>query len=164
MAYRKTAVTPVHSYWSYCSLALCHRYRIHCIGILTTLRLRQNWHHFADGIFKCIFLIENIWISITISLKFVSKGRINNIPALVQIMVWCSGDKPFIEPMMVRLPTHICVTRLQWFKTLRSEQNGTHFVDVILKLHFLHWLVIWFRFKCCLFLRIQLTTTQHWFR
>ena len=39
----------------------------------------------ADNIFKCIFLNENVWISINISLKFVPKGPINNIPALVQI-------------------------------------------------------------------------------
>ena len=26
------------------------------------------------------------------------------------------GDKPLSEPMMVRLPTHICVTRPQWVK------------------------------------------------
>ena len=48
-------------------------------------------------------------------LKFVPKGPINNIPALVQIMAWRRpGDKPLSEPMMVRLPTHICVTRPQW--------------------------------------------------
>ena len=42
-------------------------------------------------------------------------GPINNIPALVQIMAWRrSGDKAFSEPMMVNLPTHICVTRPQW--------------------------------------------------
>ena len=30
-------------------------------------------------------------------------------------MAWCQpGDKPLSEPMMVRLPTHICVTRSQW--------------------------------------------------
>ena len=51
-----------------------------------TLRARQNGHHFADNIFKCILLNENVWISIKISLKFVPKGLINNIPALVQIM------------------------------------------------------------------------------
>ena len=46
------------------------------------------------------------------------KGPINNIPALVQIMAWRRpGDKPLSEPMMVRLPTHICDTRPQWVKT-----------------------------------------------
>ena len=82
---------------------------------INTLRLRQNGRHFPDDIFKWIFLNENIWISIDISLKFVSKGRINNIPALVQIMAWrWQGDKPFSVTMMVSLLTHICVARPQW--------------------------------------------------
>ena len=37
---------------------------------------------------KCIFFNENVWISIKISLKYVPKGPINNIPPLVQIMAW----------------------------------------------------------------------------
>ena len=82
---------------------------------INTLRPGQNWRHFADDIFKCIFLNENVWIPIKISLKFVPKGPINNIPALVQIMAWHQpGGKPLSEPMMGRLPTHICVTRPQW--------------------------------------------------
>ena len=44
--------------------------------------------HFTD-LFKCIFLNENVWITTKISLKFVPKIPINNIPALVQIMAWC---------------------------------------------------------------------------
>ena len=67
--------------------------------------------------FKRIFLNENVRISIRFSLKFYPKSPINNIPALVQIMAWCrSGDKPLSEPVMVRLPTHICVTRPQRVK------------------------------------------------
>ena len=82
---------------------------------INTLRPRQNGHHFPDDIFKYIFFNENVWIAIKIPLKFVPNGQINNIPALVQIMAWCRpGDKPVSEPMMVRLPTHICVTRPQW--------------------------------------------------
>ena len=68
-------------------------------------------------IFKCIFLNENIWISIQFSPKFVPKGPINNIPALVKIMAWRRlGDKPLSELMMVSLLTHICVTRPKWVK------------------------------------------------
>ena len=48
--------------------------------------LLQNGCHFPDNIFKCIFLNENVWISIKILLKFVPKGPINNMAALVQIM------------------------------------------------------------------------------
>ena len=82
---------------------------------VNTLRPRHNGRHFTDDIFKCIFLNENIWILIKISLKFVPNGPNNYIPALVQIMAWrWPGDKPLSEPMMVKLLTHICVTRPQW--------------------------------------------------
>ena len=83
--------------------------------LVNTLRPRQNGRHFPDDIFKCIFLNENTSISIKISLRFVHKGPINNIPAMVRMMAWRRiGDKPLSEPMMVSLPTHICVTRPQW--------------------------------------------------
>ena len=82
---------------------------------INSLRQRPNRRHFADDIFKCIFENENEWISPRIPLKFVPRVRINNIPALVQIMAWRRpGDKPLSEPMMVSLLTHICVTRPQW--------------------------------------------------
>ena len=68
---------------------------IHCRSTLhvwfqaiSSLRPIQNERHFADDIFKCIFFNENVWISIQISLKFVPKGPINNIPALIRIMAW----------------------------------------------------------------------------
>ena len=85
------------------------------VSAVNTLRPRQNCRHFADDIFNSIFLNENVWMPITISLKFVPKDPINNISALVQIMAWRRpGDKPLSEPMMVTLLTHICVTRPQW--------------------------------------------------
>ena len=71
----------------------------YCLHV-NTLRPRQHGRHFADDTFKRIFMNENDTISAKISLKFVPKGPINNIPALVQIMAW-------------RL-THICVARPQW--------------------------------------------------
>ena len=87
------------------------------IKSVNTLRPRQNGRYFAEDIYKCIFLTENVWILINISLKLVPKGQINNIPALVQIMPWRRpGDKPLSEPMMLSLLTHICVTRPQWVK------------------------------------------------
>ena len=96
------------------------------LGLINTLRPRQNGRHLPDDIFKCISLNENVWISIEISLKFVRKGSINNIPALVQIMAWRRpGDKPLSEPMIVRLPTHICVTRPQ------RVNNMTGFVQIM---------------------------------
>ena len=89
--------------------------------IFDSFRPRQNRRHFADDIFKCILLNENVWISINISLKFVPKGLINNIPSLVQIMAWRRpGDKPLSEPMMVNLLTHISVTRPQWVNDVHN--------------------------------------------
>ena len=93
------------------------------IGI-NTLRPRQNGRHFADDIFKCISLNENVWIPIKIPMKFVSNGPINNTPALVEIMAWRRpGDKPLSEPMIVSLPTHICVTRPQWVNAMSRETD-----------------------------------------
>ena len=69
---------------------------------INTLRPRQN-----GRLFFCI--------PIKISLKFVPKGPLNNIPSLVQIMAWRRpGAKPLSEPMMVSLTTHIYITRPQW--------------------------------------------------
>ena len=98
-----------------CQKICTGKYKGANLNSINTLRPRQNGRHFADDIFKCIFSNENISNSINISLKFVPQGRINNIPALVQIMAWRRlGDKPLSEPMMVSLLTHICVTRSQW--------------------------------------------------
>ena len=108
--------TPLLMHWTYIFLALNHgnedpslhvwthdwECNLNNNAFINTLRLRQNGRHFTDNIFKCISLNENIWILIYISLNFVPKGQINNIPSLVQIMAWClSGNKPLSEPMMV---------------------------------------------------------------
>ena len=98
---------------------------------LNTLRPRQNGRHFADDIFKCIFLNENVWIPIEISLTLVSKGSIHNNPALFQIMVWRRpGD-------MVSSLTHICVTRPHWVNSPKLSQpqhrNGDNNLQNILK-------------------------------
>ena len=84
----------------------------HCIDLIlmeysrsstrrvNTLKPRQNGCHFPDDIFKSIFLNENVWILIEISLKFVPKCPIINIPALGQIMAWRrTGNMPLSEPM-----------------------------------------------------------------
>ena len=85
------------------------------------MRPRQDGRRFPDDMFKWIFLNENVYILIQISLKFVLNGPINNIPALVQIMAWRRpGDNPLFEPMMVSLLTHLCVTRPQWVNVLQG--------------------------------------------
>ena len=94
--------------------------------IVLTL-LRQNDPLFADGIFKRIFLNENICILVKISLNFVPKGPIDNMSALVQIMAWIwTCDKPLSEPMMISSLTYIyiyiCISQPQWVTTSTAER------------------------------------------
>ena len=80
-----------------------------------TLRPRQMAAIFQTRFWNAFHFNENMWIFIKMSLKFVLKGPINNISAMVQIMTWRRpGDKPLFEPMLVNILTHICVTWPQW--------------------------------------------------
>ena len=91
---------------------------------VNTPRQKRNGH-FGDDILKCIFFNENVWIMIKITLKFVPKCPINNIPALIQTMAWHRpGDKPLSESMMVSLPMHICITRPQWVENVSFWGQG----------------------------------------
>ena len=106
---------------------------------INTLRPRQNGRHFADDTFKCIFLKENVRISIKISLNFVPKSPIDNIPALFQIMAWRRpGDKPLSEAMIVSLLTHICVAWPQWVKPPEcvSEINVCKMAAILCEIEF----------------------------
>ena len=109
-------------------------------GNTNTLRPRQNGRYFADDTFKRIFLKENVRISITISLKFVPKSPIDNIPTLFRIMAWRRpGDKPLSEAMMVSLLTHICVARPQWVKRTVTLND---ICQLILCIFFRGWVAI----------------------
>ena len=88
---------------------------------VNTLRLGQNYHHFTENIFKCIFSNEDVWISLKISLKFVPKTSINNIQA-----------KPLSEPVLLISPTHKCVTGPQWVKAKALERYDGNSKYVIL--------------------------------
>ena len=99
---------------------VCCLFSKHATGL--TQWGRDKWTPFRRRHFQMHFLEWKFWIPIKISLKFVSKVPINNIPALVQIMAWRrSGAKPLSEPMMVSLLTHICVTRPQWVNKQGSD-------------------------------------------
>ena len=106
---------------------------------VNSLRPRRNGCYNADDIFNCIFLKENVWIPTITSLKFVPKGPINNIPALVQIMAWrCPGDKPVSEPMLIFVLMHICVTRPQWVND-GTLDNKHCLPDNLILLVISHW-------------------------
>ena len=71
--------------------------------LLTHLPLDKKAVILADDNFKCIFLNENDRILIQIALKFVPRSPIEDMPALVQVMDWCStGDKPLTELMLTQ--------------------------------------------------------------
>ena len=58
------------------------KYSILSIRMVNSSPPGQNGGHFADGIFRCIFLNEKLCILIQISLKIVPKGSVDNNPAL----------------------------------------------------------------------------------
>ena len=109
---------------------------------VNTLGPRKNCWHFADNIF--IFLNENVWILIKISLNFAPMVWINDIPALVQIMAWHQpGDEPLSEPMMVSLLMLICITRPQWVNCAYIGSNSS----IILVSHCTIWLILFYLFS-----------------
>ena len=88
---------------------------------INTSSWTQNGCHLADNIFKIIFLNEKKThcVLIEMSLKYVTKGAINNKPALVQMMAWHrTGDKPLSEPMTADVYWCIYVIWLQWDNVL----------------------------------------------
>ena len=123
--------------WSKCHYNLWIIYIIHWKSWIT----HWGWDKMA-AIFQYIFLQwKHVIFFIKISLKFVPKGLINNIPSLVQIMAWCRpGDKPLSEPVMVSLLMHICVTQPQWVKWIKliafvyhssPMNNGTYIANTV---------------------------------
>ena len=94
--------------------------------MFNTLKPRKKWTPFRRPHFqahwhewKCMNLDKISW-------KFALRGPINDIQASVHIMAWRRpGDKLLSEPMMISLPTQICVTWPQWITELNIEQ-GTY--------------------------------------
>ena len=86
----------------------CYRYWymtkfVACVLIITHPPLHKMAANFADDNFRCIFVNGKFLILVKISQKFVSKGPIDNSPALVHIMAWHRiGDKPSPQPMLIR--------------------------------------------------------------
>ena len=137
MIYNKSPLVRIMDWHWSCYKPLSEPMLVYLTDTLNTLRLRRNGRQFADDMFKCIFLIENVWIPIEISLKFVPKGSIVNNPALFQIMAWRRpGDKPLSETIMVSSLTHICVTRPHWVNWYMSHSASMN--SFLLKIWLCH--------------------------
>ena len=66
--------------------------------------LEQNGRHFADDVFKYIFVNEKFCIVSQISLEFVPCGPIVKNSALVQVMAWRrTGNNSLPEPILIQL-------------------------------------------------------------
>ena len=97
------------------------------IPLFNTLRARQ-----MDAISQTPFSNAFSWMKMfEYRLKFhwslFFRVQLINILALVQIMAWRRpGDKPLSEPMVVSLPTHICVARPQWVNIAATSPRGQY--------------------------------------
>ena len=72
--YKKIQFNAIQFLYPLLSTTWQHSYvpvRINWKHILQHIEAETNGRHFAEDIFKCIFLNENVWIRIKISLKFV---------------------------------------------------------------------------------------------
>ena len=124
-------ISVINYYWSeyILQLWLCHKIPLqkHQQYPMLTHWSRDNMAAISQTTLSSAFFVnENVIISIKISLKFVPKGPINNIPTLVQIMAWRrSGDKPLSEQMMVSLLMHICITQPQWVNSLAFKRHSS---------------------------------------
>ena len=87
------------------------------VYFINTLRPRQNGRNFPDNIPKYIFVNENMWISINISLNFVPKGGSHNIP--------------FSEPWV---PTAVLLIRLFWERYSVTHIFHTYITDSCIEL------------------------------
>ena len=72
-----------------------------------------KWRHFADDIFRCIFVNAKFCILIKISLKFVPKGPIYNNPKLDLIMAW-RRTSHYLSQCWPDSSRHICRSRERW--------------------------------------------------
>ena len=119
--------------------------RQHWVNIL---RPRQNGCQFPAHSFKCIFLNENMYISINISLKFVPKGPIDNMPALVQIKARRRPRRQAIiwtnDCLFTMVPTDLekclnlnAVLKSAWFFNL--PWKGEIFLEKCLKMTLWSW-------------------------
>ena len=72
--------------------------------LINTSKPARYYCLITAGTIKVISLYLHLRILIKISVKFVTKGPINDMLALVQIMAWCrKGVKPLSKPMATLL-------------------------------------------------------------
>ena len=129
---------------------------------------KKNGAHFIDNIFKFMFSNKNC-IFIQMQLKFIAMGLINYKSPMDHDIIIAShytGDKPFIWTYDGLI--HWCIKVSLGFRQLTHW--GRDQMDAISQTTFLSafsWMKMFefrFKFHWSVFLMVQLTIFQHWFR
>ena len=94
----------------------------YCMAQVNSLSPRQNCHHFADDIFKCIFVSKNIWIHLRFHWSLFIRFE---LPVFQHwFRLWLDADKAtshYLNNWWFTLLTHTCVTWPQWVKIHVSD-------------------------------------------
>ena len=115
-------------------------------AVNNTFRPRHSGRHFADDVFKCIFLKKMLEFRLKIQWRLFPRIQITTNLALVRIMAWRrSGDRSLSEPMMCYLTGAY----------MRHSALMSYHIEAWTK---------WPQFQRNLFPIVQFTTSQHWFR
>ena len=93
-----------------------HHTAVFCFR-LNSFPPRQNGYHFADDIFKRIFLNENVSVSIQFSVKFGPKGPLNQ-HWFRSWLVACSARSHYLGQWCQISLTHKSSTRGRWVKVI----------------------------------------------
>ena len=176
-----TLITLCHLHWDPCWYQ-SRWYRTFllqydCRPSLTQIYHQLLTHWGRDAIWQITFSNEFSWMTMN---EFRLGFHRINIPALIQIYAWHRpGDKTLSVPILVRLPTRICVTWSQLFKiwisyyshgfmrdtvinTLRPWQYCLHFIDDIFKcISWMKMYEFWFRFHFSWLLGSNITIFQN---
>ena len=121
--------------------------------------------HLRDIIFNLIFIKEFLQTAENL-VRYTSKDLIKQKSKLVSVLAeWPKGNKPL--PIMTKL-SETMISCLTWSHELTHlpQNKMAAFSQTIFSDTFL-WMksyVLWLKFHWNLFLRVQLTTTQHWSR
>ena len=120
--------------WYWCDIDILLLFSSLAVIWINTLRPRQNGPHFTDDLFKYIFLNENVWILIKISLKFVHKGPIDNMHIgsdkgmaanRRQAIIW-TNDGLVYWRIYASLGLNELITSVLWFSMISMTLCNLH--------------------------------------
>ena len=176
MAQSKTAVTPLLTHWSYCSLALSQRYEDGVLWDLCNRSIVASWYHTSaelvtsfvrlgpDGtsvMFQMLCSMKQQFAVLLSDIGFISEGLTTR--AMERHGRYGTDGVAAVTGTEVGI-----MASWDWgelVNTLGLKKTATIFQTLFSNTF--SWMKIyefWLRFHWSLFVRVQLTTFQHWFR